>query len=139
MLDADLDLLVALLQVLGRLLRLFLGPDDGGLLLDDEGVEVLEEAGQFRDGLLDLEELVVACADGAQDGGCLAGSVGSELWEGGLMSAWFSCTGYAAGRTELTAVWKMPSLPQSASAAWRTSSSDASGLTMRYCLAIWSR
>ncbi|KUI58520.1 hypothetical protein VP1G_11063 [Cytospora mali] len=62
-LDAHVHLLVALLQVLVRLLRLLLGALDDGLLLHDERVQVLEEPRELHDGLLDLQELVVAGAD----------------------------------------------------------------------------
>lgn len=71
-LDAHVHLLVALLQVLIRLLRLLLGALHHGLLLHDERVQVLEEPSELRDGLLDLKEFVVPGADVAEHGRGLA-------------------------------------------------------------------
>lgn len=47
--------------------------------------------------------------------------------------------GRRRGREIHTAVWKTPSDPQSSSEASSTSASVASGFTILYCLAIWSR
>ena len=77
--DAGRHLLVALVEVDVGLLGLLLGTGDDGILLDNEGVQVLEETGQLGDRLLDLLQLVVSRTDIAEDGGSLAGSVGSEL------------------------------------------------------------
>lgn len=71
-LDGDVDLLVALVEVLNHLFALLLDLGDLDLLLHDEGVHVLEQLGQLDHLLLDLLELLVAVLDGAEHDARLA-------------------------------------------------------------------
>lgn len=62
------NLLVTLVEVLDNLLALLLDLRDGGLLLDDEDVHVLEELGQLDHLLLNLLQGSLAVLDGRQHG-----------------------------------------------------------------------
>lgn len=86
----NVELLVAVLKVHYRVIDLLLSCLDGGVLLNDDRVEVLDQDHQLVDGSLDFEELVVACADVSKHGVGLAGAIASELQEGAQMSAYDS-------------------------------------------------
>jgi len=82
--------------------------------LDDDGFgEIFKQLVEFEQSALDLLNVVVTSADGAKDGrggGC---AVRLELWE--MVSR--VCTRQQKPHNVRTAVWKTPSLPQSALAA----------------------
>lgn len=130
MVNALGELHVRLLGVLDDVLGLLFGGLHGRLLDDDGLGEILEQLVELLQRLLDLHDVIVAGADGTEDGGCGAGAVRFQL--GGVSAI--------RGRRcrVLTAVWKTPSSPQFAVAASCTSSSLASGFTMRYWRAICS-
>lgn len=65
--DGDTNLLVALVQVLDDLLALLLNLCDGGLLLDDEHIHVLEQLCELHHLLLDLLQSGLAVLDGIED------------------------------------------------------------------------
>lgn len=73
--DGGFHLLVTLVEVLDRLLGLLLDVGHSGLLLDDQGVHVLEQLRQLDQLLLDLLQLGLTVLDGRQDGLGLATSV----------------------------------------------------------------
>ena len=79
MLHALGELHVRVLRVLDDVRGLVVRGRHGGLLHDDLFGEVLEELVQLHHRLLDLLDVVVAGADGAQDGGGGGGAVGFEL------------------------------------------------------------
>lgn len=79
MVDALGELYVRLLGVLDDVLCLLFGGLHRRLLHDDGFGEVLEELVELLEGLLDLEDVVVAGADGAEDGGCGTGAVRFQL------------------------------------------------------------
>lgn len=78
--DGRLNLVVALVEILGNLLAALLDVRDGGLLLDDEGVHVLEQLGQLDHLLLDTLNLGVAVLHGGESGAGLA--LSAALHEG---------------------------------------------------------
>lgn len=107
--------------------------------------QLLEQKAQIGDRGLDALDLVVAGADGTEGAVGGAGPVGFELWQQKTLAATNPYRGTIGGASagcrweRHTAVWKTPSLPQSALAASLTSESVAFGFTIRYCLAICSR
>lgn len=64
--DGHGNLLVTLIEVIDNLLALLLNLYNGGILLDDQGVEILHQLEQLRHLLLNLEQLLVAVLDSAQ-------------------------------------------------------------------------
>ena len=78
-LDAGVDLGRALGHVDVGLLGPLLDLRRDGVLLHHHRVEILEQADQLGDRLLDALELVLSRPHVAEDGGCLAGAVGEEL------------------------------------------------------------
>jgi hypothetical protein len=78
--DSDLNLLIALDQVLSNLLALLLNLSDGSLLLDDNGVHVLEHLRELDHLALDPLNLRVAVLDGVEGGAGLA--LATALHEG---------------------------------------------------------
>lgn len=79
MLGSTGDLLVGALQVADGGLGLLVDLVEDGVLLDDEGVEVVEQAVQLDNRLLDALQLVVTGANSAQDGRSLARAICPEL------------------------------------------------------------
>lgn len=74
-----LNLCISFIDVVSGLDGVFFSVlDDGFLGFDDLG-HVGEHGGELGERHFDALELVVASADGAEDGGCLAGAVGFEL------------------------------------------------------------
>lgn len=67
--------------ILDDVVGLFFGGFDGGFLDDDCFSEILEKLVEFYQSLFDLLDIVVAGADGSEDGGSCAGSVGFELFQ----------------------------------------------------------
>lgn len=72
MLDSLADLDVGVAEVIGRLLGLLGDVLDDVALLDDLLVQELEEVEKLRDGALNLEHVIMAGADVAEDCGGLA-------------------------------------------------------------------
>lgn len=75
----DLDLLVALLNVLDRVDSVLLGGVDDGFLLLDEDSHLLEQLGDLGERALDALKLAVTGADVAEDGVGLAQAVVLQL------------------------------------------------------------
>ena len=126
MCDTLVELNVASLRVLFNVLGVLLGLLDHGFL-DDNGLgEILEELVQLDQSTLNLLNVVVTSTHSTEDGAGSRGTVGLELYTE------LACATKALAEGKHTAVWKTPSLPQSALEASWTSASVASGLTMRY-------
>jgi hypothetical protein len=66
--DGDANLLVTLIEVLDHLLGLLLNLGDGNLLLDDQGVHILEQLGELNHLLLNLDKGGVTILDSAESG-----------------------------------------------------------------------
>lgn len=73
--DSHGNLLIALVEVLDNLLTLLLNLYNGGILLDDQGIEILHKLEQLRHLLLNLEQLLVAVLNSAECRTSLALSV----------------------------------------------------------------
>lgn len=80
--DGDANLLVTLIEVLDDLLGLLLNLGDGNLLLDDQGVHILEQLGELNHLLLNLDEGGVTILDSAESG---AGSALTVALHEGLL------------------------------------------------------
>lgn len=73
------DLLVAILKTIDGSLSLLFGAFNRNLLLDDHGVQVPHQSGEFFDGLLDVQQLIVPRAHTAEYGGSLACAIAPQL------------------------------------------------------------
>lgn len=80
--NALIQLHVPCLRVRLDLLRVLLGLRDHGFLDDYGRGEVFEELVQLQEGALDGLDVVVAGADGAEDGGGRGAAVSFELGRG---------------------------------------------------------
>lgn len=116
MLLGDFDLFVALNHVVVGTDRILFGGIDNRLLLFDNGGKLLEEDGELVKSLLDTLKLAVAGADVAKNGAGMSSAVCSQL-RLHISNDFQMNHKIAVGRRLLTAVWKTPSLPQSALAA----------------------
>lgn len=107
--DGDANLLVTLIEVLDDLLGLLLNLGDGNLLLDDQGVHVLEQLGELDHLLLNLDKGGVTILDSAESGtgaalavalhkGLLENLATSGILDGGLN---LSFAGIGANNTVL--------------------------------------
>lgn len=67
--------------VLDDVIGLFFGGLDGRFLDDDCFGEILEKLVEFYQSMFNLLDIVVAGADGTEDRGSCAGSVGFELFQ----------------------------------------------------------
>lgn len=134
-LDAYLQVLHAGFRVSLDLCSLFRSPLNRSFLHHNSFRQVLEELIELDKGLFDVLNIVVTRSDRSQDAVGSTSTVGLELLRRNVSTPSLDLLFNAL----LTAVWKTPSSPQSASAASRTSDSEASGLTILYCLAICSR
>lgn len=125
-LDTLVELNVTSFRVLLNVLGVLLGLLNHGFLDDDGLSEILEELVELNQSTLDLLNVVVTSAHGAENGAGSGRTVGLEL------ETELAYLIEERARSKRTAVWKTPSFPQSALEASWTSASVASGLTMRY-------
>lgn len=112
--------------VLLNVFRVLLGLLDHRFLDDDGFGKILKELVQLDQSTLNLLNVVVTSTHSAENGAGSGRAVSLEL------EMMLACIIEDRARAKHTAVWKTPSLPQSALEASWTSASVASGLTMRY-------
>jgi hypothetical protein len=124
--DTLVELNIAGFGVLLNVLGMLLGLLNHGLLDDDGLSKILEELVQLDESTLNLLDVVVTSTHGTENGAGGGRAVGLEL------EMILACMIEGRAKAKRTAVWKTPSLPQSALEASCTSASVASGLTMRY-------
>jgi hypothetical protein len=124
--NALVELNIASFGVLLNVLGVLLGLLDHRFLNNYGLGKILEELVQLDQSTLNLLNVVVTSTHSAENGTGSGRAVSLEL------ETILACMIEERAKAKRTAVWKTPSLPQSALEASWTSASVASGLTMRY-------